>query len=122
MKKMKFSTIYQNSVLSLILICLVVIIIQNQNDTNSAKGVSYPDINQSPKTILTNNTSSNFNNFALVPVNEDGSINVKVLEVSNTLDVNIEDISTSDKLNIHLKSSDSYSLNYAGPIEVEVND
>ncbi len=59
-------------------------------------------------------------NYGLVPLNEDGSINVKLIN-SGEIDVNITDISTSDKLNVHLKSSDSYSLNYAGPIDVEMN-
>lgn len=59
-------------------------------------------------------------NYGLVPLNEDGSINVR-LNSSGEIDVNITDISTSDKLNVHLKSSDSYSLNYAGPLEVEMN-
>ena len=59
-------------------------------------------------------------NYGLVPLNEDGSINVKLIN-SNEIDVNITEISTSDPLNVHLQSSDSYSLNYAGPIEVEMN-
>ena len=59
-------------------------------------------------------------NYGLVPLNEDGSINVR-LSSSDQIDVNITDISTSDKLNVHLKSSDSYSLNYAGPIDVKMD-
>lgn len=48
-------------------------------------------------------------NFAIVPVNEDGSI-----------DVNLSDISTHKKLNIHLKSADTWSLDDAGPIDVKI--
>lgn len=46
-------------------------------------------------------------NFAIVPVNEDGSIDVRIKSSMETIDVNIE-------------SADSYSLNYAGPIEVKI--
>ena len=46
-------------------------------------------------------------NYGLVPLNEDGSITVK-LSASDEIDVNITDISTYDKLYVHLKSSESY--------------
>jgi hypothetical protein len=62
--------------------------------------------------------------YALVPINEDGSINVRVQSINDleTIDVNIDDISTSDKPNVNISSSSSYSLQYAGPLEVEVDD
>ncbi|UII29709.1 hypothetical protein LVD17_15525 [Fulvivirga ulvae] len=56
--------------------------------------------------------------YGLVPVNADGSITVRL---SDKVDVNLIDINTSDKLNIHLKSSDSYSLKNAGPLEVRTD-
>ncbi|MBL6447823.1 hypothetical protein JMN32_16000 [Fulvivirga sp. 29W222] len=56
--------------------------------------------------------------YGLVPVNEDGSITVRL---GDRVDVNLVDINTSDKLNIHLKSSDSYSLRNAGPLEVRTD-
>lgn len=59
-------------------------------------------------------------NFAIVPVNEDGSIDVRIKNTMETINVNIERVSTTDKLNVNLKSADVYSLNYAGPIEVRV--
>ena len=40
-------------------------------------------------------------NYGLVPLNEDGSINVR-LSNSEEIDVNITDISTSDELNVKL--------------------
>jgi hypothetical protein len=72
-------------------------------------------------------------NYGLVPLNEDGSITVKLsnydkidvritdITTYDKLNVTIKDINTTDKLNVHLKSSDPYSLDYAGPIEVEMN-
>ena len=56
--------------------------------------------------------------YGMVPVNEDGSITVRL---SDRVDVNLVDINTSDKINVHLKSSDSYSLNHAGPLEVKTD-
>ena len=65
---------------------------------------------------------STIKDFAIVPVNDDGSIDVRIKGSAETLDVNIEEVSTSDKLNVNLKSSDSYSLNYTGPIEVKIKE
>jgi len=45
------------------------------------------------------NTTNPVTNYGLVPLNEDGSVNVK-LSSSDEIDVNITDISTSDNLNI----------------------
>lgn len=56
--------------------------------------------------------------YGLVPVNEDGSINVKLLD---EIDVSITDIDTQDMLNINIKDSESYSLKYAGPLNVSVD-
>lgn len=47
--------------------------------------------------------------YAVVPINEDGSIDVRIKSSLNTIDVNIE-------------SSDPYSLTYAGPIDVKIKN
>lgn len=46
-------------------------------------------------------------NYGLVPLNEDGSITVK-LSSYDEIDVNITDISTYDKLNVAIKDIDTY--------------
>ncbi len=118
---MNFSRIYQNTVLTLILVCLVVLVFQNQNPTSSYYGAANSKANPNSQVVLTNYATHNLSSFALVPVNKNGSIDVNVREVSDVIDVNIEDISTYDKLNVHLKSTDSYSLRSAGPLEVEID-
>lgn len=122
---MNFSKIYQNVVLTLILVCLVVLIFQNQSrplsiysTTNSHTNPNFPTI---PVNYSPTHFNSNSNNFAIIPTNKNGTIDVNVREVSDVIDVNIEDISTYDKLNVHLKSTDSYSLRSAGPLEVEID-
>lgn len=57
--------------------------------------------------------------YGLVPVNEDGSINVRLISAGE-IDVNIVDISTYDKLSVHLESAERYLLRYAGPLDVRV--
>ena len=59
-------------------------------------------------------------NYAVVPINADGSIDVRIVGSTDAIDVDIEKISTNDKLDVHLKSAETYSLNYAGPIEVKI--
>lgn len=63
--------------------------------------------------------------FVVVPVNPDGSINVRVKEAALT-EVSIRDISTSDELQVkikdevkvHVAGSEWHALKNAGPIEV----
>jgi hypothetical protein len=59
-------------------------------------------------------------NYAVVPINADGSIDVRIVGSTEVIDVDIEKISTDEKLDVHLKSAETYSLNYAGPIEVKI--
>ena len=63
--------------------------------------------------------------FVTVPVNPDGSINVRVTEAALT-EVSIRDISTSDELQVrikdqvkvHVAGAEWHALKNAGPIEV----
>jgi hypothetical protein len=59
-------------------------------------------------------------NYAVVPINADGSIDVRIVGSTEIIDVDIERVSTSEKLDVHLKSAETYSLNYAGPLEVKI--
>ncbi|HAA11277.1 MAG TPA: hypothetical protein DCE41_06065 [Cytophagales bacterium] len=73
-------------------------------------------------------------NYALVPVNEDGSINVR-LSAMDELDVNITGVSTFDELDVNLVGVDTWdelsvnldeiggsSVSSGGPIRVEVEN
>lgn len=58
-------------------------------------------------------------NYGLVPLNDDGSINVR-LSSYDEIDVNITDISTSDKLNVNVKEVDTHAFIYCTvPVEIE---
>jgi len=78
--------------------------------------------------------SPNMAPYALVPVNEDGSINVR-LSALDELDVNITGIDTFDELEVNLVGIDTWdelavnldeiggsSVRSGGPIPVEVKD
>ena len=58
-------------------------------------------------------------NYGLVPLNDDGSITVK-LSSSDEIDVNITDIRTSDKLNVEVKEVDAFAFSFCTvPVEVQ---
>lgn len=75
-----------------------------------------------PKAYANDNHSAIENpymNYGLVPLNEDGSMNVR-LSSYDEIDVNITDISTSVKLNVNVKEVDIYAFNYCTvPVEIE---
>jgi hypothetical protein len=60
-------------------------------------------------------------NTALVPINEDGSITVR-LSNTETLDVNISRISTFDELDVNIEEIGGGFLSRGGPIPVEIKN
>lgn len=66
---------------------------------------------------ITNSTPSI--NYGLVPLNEDGSITVKVIS-SEELDVNITGISTFDEMDVNIEEIGGGHVSHGGPIPVEV--
>ncbi|WP_194852460.1 hypothetical protein [Nonlabens antarcticus] len=60
-------------------------------------------------------------NTAFVPVNEDGSITVR-LSNTETLDVNISRISTMDELDVNIEEIGGGFLSHGGPIPVEIKN
>lgn len=58
-------------------------------------------------------------NYGLVPLNEDGSINVK-FSSSSEIDVNIVGINTNDELDVNIDEIGGGYVAYGGPISVEV--
>jgi hypothetical protein len=94
--------LYTKGVLSIIAVALVILVIQNTKIVNEARA-----------------EKSNFNNFATVPVNADGSINVKLI---NDMDVNIHSIGGSSVygyLPINLKEIGGSSFYGAVPINIK---
>mgnify|MGYP000530191705 CR=1 FL=1 len=58
-------------------------------------------------------------NYGLVPLNEDGSISVK-LSSYDEIDVNITNISTSDKLKVKIEEVDAFAFSFCTvPVEVQ---
>ena len=58
-------------------------------------------------------------NYGLVPVNEDGSINVSMNE---EVDVNIMGVYTNQELNVNLERIGGDNLLYAEPLHVKIKD
>ena len=76
-----------------------------------------------PKAYANNldNTLNGFDNhYGLVPLNEDGSITVKI-SATNELDVNIIGIDTSDELDVNIDEVGGGYISYGGPIPVEID-
>ena len=98
--------IYTKTILTVIAVALVLLVIQNTTIVNEAKA-----------------DKTNFNKFATVPVNNDGSINVTL--ISDQLDVNLKSIGGSSvygALPINLKEVGGSSVHGALPVNFkEVN-
>lgn len=109
---MKLSITYERIVLTLIAGLLFLNLQELRQRTTAG--------NAAPPPVKMTSTRYEEKGFAVVPVNADGSIDVRIIGSSEPIDVDIERISTSEKLNVHLKSAETYSLNYAGPLEVKV--
>lgn len=101
---MKLKEWYNNLLLSIIASCLLVILV-DKDKRDHADGLT-----PIPATRL-----------ALIPVNEDGSINVKIIS-SDIIAVNIENIDTRDVLNFNLKELGGGYIKYNGPINVKLDN
>lgn len=91
---------YTKTVLTVIAVALVALVIQNATIVNEAKA-----------------DKTNFNKFASVPINNDGSINVKLM--SDQMDVNVKSIGGSSvygALPINLKEIGGSSFYGALPV------
>jgi hypothetical protein len=96
---------YTKSVLTVIAIALSIIALKDADIFPTAHATS--DIESTPYT----NT-----NYGLIPVNEDGSINVR-LTASEQLDVNIKNIDTYDELRV-----DVYSISTSDELDVNLDE
>jgi hypothetical protein len=112
---------YTKAVLTVIAICLLVLTAKQLNLISDAYAGNADDLS----------TLSNME-FGLVPMNGDGSINVKLIR-SSELDVNIVGVNTTDELEVEVVDFDVYdpvdvnikeignsSVSTGGPIPVEI--
>lgn len=93
---MKFD-LYTKTILTIIAICLTINLLKDFDFM--PKAYANEPLKNQPN-LLSNK------NYGLIPVNADGTIDVNI-KSSSTMDVNIE-------------SCDSYALQYAGPIKVDI--
>jgi hypothetical protein len=87
--------LYTKAIFTVIALCLTINVLK--------------DFDIIPKAYAETKTNSSLlpnKNYGLVPINDDGTIDVNI-KSSSTMDVNIE-------------SCDSYALEYAGPIKVDI--
>lgn len=110
---MKANTWYFNAVLTVIAACLIIIIYQNQQLLNRSITVQ----NAAQTTSVTQVKSQMQGRYAIVPVNADGSIDVRLKTSGETVDVNISRISTSDELDINLAEIGNSSIYGELPIK-----
>jgi hypothetical protein len=101
---MKTTDRYTRVMLTLIAACLCILTFQQVSIIPKLQA-SGPDVTS---------------NYALVPVNEDGSITVR-LSAGEELDVNITDISTSDELNVNIDEIGGGWVSHGGPISVTID-
>ncbi len=126
---MNTTIIYQNVVSSLILICLLILIFQNHYLSPTS---SVPNIKQTGQAISVAHKNTN---FGLIPLNEDGSINVRIMESVSPMKVSIEDINTWDELHVEITGIDtndelettiesisSFAFFHTAPIRVKVEE
>lgn len=99
---------YTKAVLTIIAVCLTLLTLQQ--------------IEIIPKAYASNSGNTNnlaFGNYGLVPLNEDGSITVK-LSSSSEIDVNITGVQTSEELNINIDEIGGSYVSSGGPIPVQI--
>ena len=96
---------YTKSILTVIAFCLVIIVLRDLPIIPSVQAGTSPA-----------STSIKAPNYGLIPINEDGSINVRIRN-SEELDVNIKNIDTYDELRVDL-----YSVSTSDEVDVNIDE
>ncbi len=127
---MKTNHLYLNVVLTVLAVCLVGILIQNQllieelkRERVSAEGYSRAGLGAQP-------VSNRAAGYALVPVNADGSIDVRVVAGSETVSVNLHQVSgypvadnklpvKAELLDVNIKKIDGLRIDGSLPVKAE---
>ena len=92
---------YTKVILTVIAFCLLILVVDQ--------------LNLIPRAYANNPSSG----YAMVPLNEDGSINVRIQPGSSNIDVNIKEIDTHDRLDVNLEEVGGYHVYRAVPVEVK---
>lgn len=101
---------YTKTVLTIIALCLAILTLQNVDIIPKAHA-SEPNNNLG---IIETKK------YGLVPLNEDGSIDVNIKSFASEMDVNISSIDTKDELDINIDEIGGGYVSYGGPISVKV--
>ena len=102
--------LYTKVVLSIIAVCLSILTLQN--------------IDIIPKSFASegnkNSTGKSSISYGLVPLNENGTIDVNIKSSSSEIDVNLKRINTSDELDINIDEIGGGYISHGGPIPVTI--
>ena len=91
------------------------------------------DNNVAEAGLFSFNNEKSKENYALVPLNDDGSINVKIsntddidvnirnIDTYDKMRVSIEDINTSDELDVNIDEIGGGWISSGGPIKVKID-
>jgi hypothetical protein len=90
---MKTNHLYLNVLLTVLAVCLIGIFIQNQVLIGELKRERISAEGYSRAGLGANQVNNRTPGYALVPVNADGSINVRIAAGSETMNVNIHQVS-----------------------------
>lgn len=102
----KLSGLYMHLVLTVIALCLSIIVLR--------------DIPFFPEVRASDNPDAQLkaNSYGLVPLNEDGSVNVRIVDIDNVIEVDIKKISTYDEMPVNIEELNGSSIYNALPVEV----
>ncbi|GGK41939.1 MULTISPECIES: hypothetical protein [Flavobacteriaceae] len=100
------TNLYLKTVLTVIAVCLTILTIKSLDLIPKAYA-------KTPNNLINKE-------YALVPINSDGSINVKITNTSE-IDVNITSIDTSDELDVNIDEIGGGYVSHGGPIIVKMN-
>ncbi|MFQ5446227.1 MAG: hypothetical protein ACE5FF_04775 [Saprospiraceae bacterium] len=100
--------VYTKSVLTVIAVCLIVLTLHQIDLVHKAYAAGPYNMYELPG-----------GDFGLVPLNEDGSITVR-LNTSDKIDVNIVGVNTNDELDVNIDEIGGGWVSHGGPIKVEV--
>lgn len=99
--------LYTKIVLTVIAVCLTIMVFKQIDFV--------PTVNASPPELMLDPEV----NYGLVPLNADGTIDVNIKTSSSTIEVDIEDISTSDELHVNIDEVGGSSVYGRIPVDLD---
>jgi hypothetical protein len=102
--------LYTKIVLTVIALCLAVLTLQNIDIIPK----SYASEANKNLSIEPNR------NYGLVPLNENGSIDVNIVSSNSEIDVNLKRINTTDELDVNIDEIGGGYMSHGGPIPVTI--